>query len=707
MFALIAVAALPLAVVDVVPSSSPAALGSTLKSTTANTIEPVLQLNDHVTVDLELEMFEVIDPDAQIVVQGTDGQRPADLGNLRLWRGSVAGDPDSRVFFAVSDHFTQGYVQSAHGLFFIGDGPGGKHPTAVLDAGDMPIDFQNVPGCEIRTIDGEPPRPVAVSELRGIDPGTTPCRVTKLAIDTDWEYIDRLYDGDADAGAAYAVTLAGAISEIYQDDVNTRLSVVYLRTWEADVDPYDPNSSTDMLDQFRTHWSSQMSSIDRTVAHIISGRTNLPYGGVAYLSVLCNNDYAYGVSGYIEGGFPYPLQDNVGGNWDVVVMAHELGHNHGTLHTHDGFTPPIDNCGNGDCAGADQGTIMSYCHTCSGGIANIRLGFHPLVKNTILDYLDDIEPGCDLQVVESGTALDDSIVCLLGDPVDIDVLANDRLTGCDGSFNPEIATFDSTSAQGGSIEIVDGSDVLRYQPLPGYDGTDTFGYQLTMGDSAVVSVDVVQLKLPDVIVSPAAGAKVGYYALSAPDLLPDFDSLVPFGTDVAINVDFPSTGGEFMNSGLSDDVGAVFEGYIDIPASGFWTLFLESDDGSRLFIGDQQVLDNDGLHAMVEVSGEIGLAAGTHAIRIDFFERGGGAGVIARWQGPGVSKQVIPADAWSFETSECPGDTNGDLVIDVNDVLGVIDAWGTCNECPEDVDASGAVDVDDLLMILSIWATAC
>ena len=110
---------------------------------------------------------------------------------------------------------------------------------------------------------------------------------------------------------------------------------------------------------------------------------------------------------------------------------------------------------------------------------------------------------------------------------------------------------------------------------------------------------------------------------------------------------------------------------------------------------------------MVEVSGEIGLVAGTHAIRIDFFERGGGAGVIARWQGPGVSKQVIPVDAWSYETAACLGDVNGDLVVGVDDILAVIDSWGPCIDCPEDVDDSGAVEVDDLLLILSVWATSC
>ncbi|MDG2423504.1 MAG: M12 family metallo-peptidase [Phycisphaerales bacterium] len=693
-------------VAPVAPEASPSHLREILKQSDAQSLQSSLALPGGAQLELDLERFEVLAEGAEVIVQDSTGTRPADLGGLQLWRGRVKGDPDSRFFMAISRHFTEGYIQCSEGMFLMGTGPGGKHPFEIFDTASMPEHVLEVPACEIRTVDGLPPRPVDATAFRGIDTDPDPCRVTQIAIETDWEFAQRLYDGDADAAATYAVTLTGGVSEIYQDDINLRYSITFLRTWGEDIDPYDPDSSTDMLDQFRNHWNSQMTGIDRTIAHIITGRTNLPYGGVAYVSVLCNQNYGYGVSGYIEGYFPYPLQDNVGSNWDLVVMAHELGHNHGTLHTHDGYTPPIDNCGNGDCTGAENGTIMSYCHTCSGGISNIELGFHPLVQGAMLSYMEGLEPGCDLQVVEAGTALDDAVVTLPGEAIDIDVLANDRLTGCDGTFIPVIDTFDAFSLEGGTIEVVDGTDLLRYQPATGFGGLDSFSYLLTMGDSAVVTVDVATLRAPDSVISPVPGASVGYYDLPALSELPDFSTLEPFDDDVVDLIEFASTGGEFINSGLSDDVGAVFEGYIDVPASGYWTLHTESDDGSKLYIGDVEVVDNDGLHGMQERSGEIGLLAGTHAIRVEFFERGGGAGLIVRWQGPGIGKQVIPASNWSYETSDCPGDTNGDLVIDVSDVLGIIDNWG-CEGCPEDVDGSGFVETNDLLLVLSVWNENC
>ena len=56
----------------------------------------------------------------------------------------------------------------------------------------------------------------------------------------------------------------------------------------------------------------------------------------------------------------------------------------------------------------------------------------------------------------------------------------------------------------------------------------------------------------------------------------------------------------------------------------------------------QNLIDNDGLRGMVEKSGSILLGAGLHAIRVEFFERGGGAGCIVRIEGGGLEKQVVP-----------------------------------------------------------------
>lgn len=98
-------------------------------------------------------------------------------------------------------------------------------------------------------------------------------------------------------------------------------------------------------------------------------------GGIAYLGGLYSPvRYGYGVSGSLNGEF-HP--------WDLIVVAHELGHNFGASHTHD-MTPQIDTCGVSCPADPSGATIMSYCHLCSGGLSNVEFEFHPRVQAVIL-----------------------------------------------------------------------------------------------------------------------------------------------------------------------------------------------------------------------------------------------------------------------------------------------------------------------------------
>jgi len=81
--------------------------------------------------------------------------------------------------------------------------------------------------------------------------------------------------------------------------------------------------------------------------------------------------------------------------------------------------------------------------------------------------------------------------------------------------------------------------------------------------------------------------------------------------------------------GLSDaerdeEFGLLFDGYLLVPASGIYTFYLTSDDGSDLRVAGVSVIDNDGPHGPTERSGQIALEAGVHAIAVRYFQAGGG-----------------------------------------------------------------------------------
>jgi hypothetical protein len=86
-----------------------------------------------------------------------------------------------------------------------------------------------------------------------------------------------------------------------------------------------------------------------------------------------------------------------------------------------------------------------------------------------------------------------------------------------------------------------------------------------------------------------------------------------------------------------------YEGYINIIAEGQYTFYLASNDGGRFYLDDQMMINNDGLHPVVEVSKSVKLKAGLHSISVKYFQEGGRNGLIVSWQGPGIPKQEIPA----------------------------------------------------------------
>jgi len=95
-----------------------------------------------------------------------------------------------------------------------------------------------------------------------------------------------------------------------------------------------------------------------------------------------------------------------------------------------------------------------------------------------------------------------------------------------------------------------------------------------------------------------------------------------------------------------------FTGAIQIERAGRYTFYAASDDGSRIYVADQLVVNNDGLHGMSEKSGRIQLPAGSHPIVVTYFDNGGGDGLRISWSGPQINKQPIPADRLSVTASE-------------------------------------------------------
>jgi alpha-L-fucosidase len=121
-------------------------------------------------------------------------------------------------------------------------------------------------------------------------------------------------------------------------------------------------------------------------------------------------------------------------------------------------------------------------------------------------------------------------------------------------------------------------------------------------------------------------------------VLPDFTAVQPVATGAAPDIS--------VKPARRDDLWCLrFDGFLKVPRTGPYRLYLTSDDGSRLWIGDDLVVDNDGLHSSFEKSGVVALEAGLHPIRVAMFEQTGGDELAVAWESPGLPKQPIPAAA--------------------------------------------------------------
>jgi len=121
----------------------------------------------------------------------------------------------------------------------------------------------------------------------------------------------------------------------------------------------------------------------------------------------------------------------------------------------------------------------------------------------------------------------------------------------------------------------------------------------------------------------------------------DFTALRVTRTDATVNFSWfdgspdPAIG--------PDTFSVRWTGQVLAPYSQTYTFYTVSDDGVRLWVNGQLIINNWGDHADTENSGTIALSAGQrYDVRMEFYENGGWATAKLLWESPSIGKQVIP-----------------------------------------------------------------
>lgn len=109
--------------------------------------------------------------------------------------------------------------------------------------------------------------------------------------------------------------------------------------------------------------------------------------------------------------------------------------------------------------------------------------------------------------------------------------------------------------------------------------------------------------------------------------LPDFSALTPHRTG-----DVPDNLIQLNFDDYKNQYGLVFTGKLQIPADGEYTFYAASDDGCRIFIGEDRVLNDDGIHPASIKEAKKKLKKGTYPVRVEYFQAAGQAELYVGWK---------------------------------------------------------------------------
>jgi hypothetical protein len=253
-----------------------------------------------------------------------------------------------------------------------------------------------------------------------------------IAVDTDNEFMNLKFGNNTTSATNYIASLFNYINIIYERDLQLHVLQGYtiLRV-STTTDPWTKNSGSNAssaeLSEVSSYWSAHYGNVKRMSTAMLSGKQPNPNNasGIAWTSgspsstVLCKTDPTFGAAYTFSKVFMFQQDTSA---YDVLITAHETGHNMGSIHTHC-YTPPADLCynlersnpscytGTTSCPApltinlyVANGTLMSYCQLSPCG-STTTLAFHPRSLTEYINRNISIASGAGGCIFAVGTTL--------------------------------------------------------------------------------------------------------------------------------------------------------------------------------------------------------------------------------------------------------------------------------------------------------------
>ena len=378
---------------------------------------PLLGEDGSDTVELEVVSFDVLTSDAVTVVVKANGTEETLRPSVQLVRGQVKGSPNSTVLLGFTDSGVNGFIQMEDQLYIVAEDRKQNetkneritfvYNTAKVDmsAGKELKDKLLQSGLGSRDLQGDRCYTVAVDTLDDFLHGQSVDDKMNYAY-TVMAATSLLLAGNQDSFQMY---IAVGYIRVYQDGASD-----WYNPSSTCQDQIIDNKC--LLTESRNYWRGSSAPIVPSY-HVLLTLTQQcgPYGGIAWINATCST-YKYAIAGCLSGSIPLPLQSNgnstsgipngnstsgilnstsmsgepnnnstsgepnsnstagepssnstagkpnsnlASGTWDLVAIAHELGHVFGSTKTHN-YSPAIDTCAQ-NCDVPDGKPIDSCC----------------------------------------------------------------------------------------------------------------------------------------------------------------------------------------------------------------------------------------------------------------------------------------------------------------------------------------------------------
>lgn len=338
-------------------------------------------------VNLVLNRFEVFSDD--FILRTSDGDTIRNYKPGLFYRGKIK-DMDGIATISFFDDQLFGIISIKDvGNFNIGELKNEKGKYIIYNDRDVKISM----GIDCKVDDGDYEIGDGRIHSNNIHQRTT---CVKMYLEGDYSLFQD--KGSITNTANYMTGLFAQMQSLFlAESINVEIKEI--KIWTT-ADGYSTSSSSTALTQF----VANNPNLNADLGHLFAlGGSNT--GGIAYVDVLCNNNYKYAYSNISSSYNNVPTY-----SWSVECITHETGHNLGSPHTHkcawNGNNTQIDDCGskyfypnsappstyeaypcydfnNPILPGLNNGTIMSYCHLLSGQGIGFDKGFGTQPGNLI------------------------------------------------------------------------------------------------------------------------------------------------------------------------------------------------------------------------------------------------------------------------------------------------------------------------------------